>query len=207
MEILKQKIHEWLIFHYTSPKRFDFHMVMGKTWEKVMKEDSKIPVVNIEIVLPINFFGTTITLFDNNHFQASNIGITFQAIFDEPHNKNVDEKGLVNKFGWCKGTIKGDYFFSDSLFDLISTKPVEFKYEEMPEWVDKENYFDIGDWIDYFMRYKFTLSLSMVKWFNISVKTAQNWIEERIVQKTFIEKKNDFFRRYKHVNIAEKMFP
>ena len=207
MEILKQKIQEWLIFHYSSSKRFDFNRVMGKTWEKVMKKQSKIPIVDIEIVLPLNFFGTSITLYDNSHFQACNIGITFQATFEEPDNKNADEKGLVNKFGWCKGTIKGDYFFSDSLFDLISTKPVEFKYEEMPEWVDKENHFDIGDWLDYFLRYKFTLSLSIVKWFNTSVKTAQNWIEERIVQKTFIEKKNDFFRRYKHVNIAEKMFP
>jgi len=77
----------------------------------------------------------------------------------------------------------------------------------MPEWVDKGNYFDIGDWIDYFQRYKFTLSLSIIKWFNVSVKTSQNWIEERTVSKTFQKKKNDFYHRYKYANIAEGMFP
>jgi len=207
MEILKQKIQEWLISNYSSPKRFSFHRVIGKTWEKVMKEESKEPVLDIEIVLPLNFFGTTISLFGNNHFQANNIGITFQAVFEDPNNKNADEKSLMYKFGWCKGTIRGDYFFSDSLFDLISTKPVEFKFEKMPEWVDKGNYFDIGDWIDYFQRYKFTLSLSIIKWFNVSVKISQNWIEKKAVSKTFEKKKNDFFHRYKHANIAEKMFP
>jgi len=207
MEVLKQKIQEWLISNYSSPKRFSFHRVMGKTWEKVMKEESKKPVFDIEIVLPLNFFGTIITVSGNSHFQASNVGITFQAIFQEPDNKNADKKGLVYKFGWCKGTIRGDYFFSDSLFDLISTKPIEFKYEKMPEWVDKGDCFDIGDWIDYFQRYKFTLSLSIIKWFGVSVKTSQNWIEERTVSKTFQEKKNDFFHRYKHANIAEVMFP
>jgi len=130
---LKQKIQEWLIFHYSSPKRIDFQRVMGKTWEKVMKEYTKTPVVDIEIVLPINFFGATITLYDNSHFQANNIGVTFQAIFDEPDNKNANKKGLVSKFGWCKGTIKGNYFFSDSLFDLISTKPIDERAFSEPE--------------------------------------------------------------------------
>jgi len=207
MEILKRKIQEWLITNYSSNKQFDFLRVIGKTWEKMMKEESKKPVFDIEIVLPLNFFGTTITLFGKNLFQASNIGITFQAIFYEPDNKNANEKGLVYKFGWCNGTIRGDYSFSDSLFDLITTKLIEIKYEKMPEWIDKGNYFDIGDWIDYFQRYKFTLSLSIIKWFNVSAKTSQNWIEERTVSKTFQKKKNDFYDRYKHVNIAEEMFP
>ena len=148
MEVLKQKIKEWLISHYSSPDKFEFLMVIGKTWGKLMKEESKPPVIDIEIVLPINFFGTTITLFGNNHFEASNIGITFQAVFDGPDNKKANEEGLVYKFGWCNGTIRGNYFFSDSLFDLISIKPIEFKYEKIPEWIDKGSYFDIGDWID-----------------------------------------------------------
>jgi hypothetical protein len=137
MEDLEQKIQQWLIVNYSSPARFVILRVLGKTWEKEMKEKSKIPVFAIDISFPPNFFFLYITLLENNHFQASNIGIIFQALFEEPDNKDADEEGFVYKFGWCKGTIIGEYLYSDSQLNIISITPVEFKYEKMPEWVEE----------------------------------------------------------------------
>jgi hypothetical protein len=205
MEILEQRIQHWL-FNFYSPERFGFLRVLGKTWEKEMKEKSKIPC-EIEIVLPPNFFGTTITLLKNNRFEVKNIGINFSAVLKEPENKNADEKGLVYKFGRCLGTIIGEYLYSDSLMSIISTTPVEFNYEKMPEWIDKGNYFDINSWINYYQRYVFNLSILIMKWFDVTVKTSQEWIEDRSVPKAFQEKKNTFDQKYRRAyNIAEKMF-
>jgi len=203
-----QKIQQSLFFSYSSPERFTILKVMGKTWEKEMKEKSKIPVFDIVIVFPPNFFGTNITLLGKKRFQANNIGITFQAVFEEPDNKDADEDSLVYKFGWCKGTIIGEYSDSNSLLKIISVTPIEFKHEKMPEWVDKGgDFYDISDWIDYCQRYEFVLSLSIIKWFNVTVKTSKEWIEERKVPKTFQEKKDNFEHKYKRDNIAEKLFP
>ena len=206
MENLKQRINQCLL-SFSSPERFSFLRVLGKTWEEKMKQESKIPVFDIEIALPPNFSGISVTLLENNHFQASNIGIAFQASFKMPANKNADEKGLVHKYGRCKGTIIGEYLYADSQLYILSTTPIEFNHEKMPEWVDKGNYFDISDWIDYYQQYLFSLSLSITKWFGVTVRTAQEWIEEQIIPKTFQDKKNAFDRKYRHVhNIADKMF-
>jgi hypothetical protein len=208
MENLEHRIQQCLISKYSSPERFGILRVLGEIWEKEIIEKSKIPIFDIEIALPPIFFGSTITLLENKRFQANNIGVSFQAIFEESNKKDANAKGLVYKFGWCKGTILGEYLYLNSQMNIISITPVVFEQEKMPGWFDKGDYFDIGDWIDYCNRYDFALSLSIIKWFDVPLKTSQEWIEKRTVSKTYQIKRNIFELKYKRVhNIAEKMFP
>jgi hypothetical protein len=208
MEGMEQKIKEWFIFKYSSLEKFGLLRVLGKTWEKEMKQHSKIPVFDIDIALPPNFFESTIVLLDDNQYEVKNIGLTFEVIFNDPDDIESDEEGLIHKVGRCLCSIKGKYSLSDSKMKIISITPIEFKYEKLPEWGDKGEDCDISDWINYWMRYDFTLPISITQWFGVSIKIAQQWIEEMRVSKSFEEKKKDYDYTYKHnLNIAERMFP
>ena len=208
MENIEQRIKEWLIFNYSSFERFAFLRVLGKTWEKEMKKFTKIPVFDINIILPPNFFQSTITLIDNNQYEAKNIGLTFEVILEDPNSDESDEDGVLYKIGRCTCSIKGVYSLSDPKMAMLSITPVDFKYDKLPKWIDKGEFYDISDWLCYWMRYVLTLPISIKKMFAVSIETANQWIEEQKVPKSFKKNLIDYgFLHKHHFNIAEKMFP
>ena len=207
LESMEQKIKEWLIFKYSSLEHFRLLRVLGKTWEKEMKQHSKMSVIDIAVALPPNFFESTVVLLENNQYEADNIGLTFEVIYNDPKDIESDEDGIVHKLGRCLCSIKGEYALLDSMMTMISITPIEFKYEELPEWVDKGGYFDISAWVGYWMRYDFTLPILITNWFGVPIKTAQQWIVEQRIPKSFEEKKKEYDYTYKHnLNIAVKLF-
>jgi hypothetical protein len=168
-------------------------------FEDIMRNCAKIKYDDI-FIQEICWKTARLTELTDNNFILTDIGLIYSASsFDNDTKEPLEGK--------CNVTLDCNYQGNKKNMDIKLIKPYSFKYESVPEWITEKRFFIIEKFGEYLKRYEFDPLKHLKENFDIEQQTAQRWLSEYTVPKSFAEKKKDYYYKISHYNnIAKEMF-